>query len=584
MQERSPAARTHLMGALADSSIASSVAGGATLCMSVTGRHVGGADASSQQVLAASQEVALVAACTRRQTWQAASTASSHAASTASSPGVVVGSVVGSAAASGGSHAGVILNISATGSESGLGQAVGGVGGVGVGAAGVTAGDRIRAEPSSRVNARLQRARREARSCSLDPTHRSSAARGEGPLALQVSSRLLAACGVALTPVGGGEVSAAVGGGGADDQVPVNEPTHSAGQAMTPAAAAALAAEARLAAAAAAAAAAAGGEGASAEVSPRARGGGVGWASSSGEAVPDVRTTPQVRTMPHVPSGAMPDVASAATVPDANFMGTQHCAGLSRHNSSARPPRAVHARAAGGAREEGRRRGGGLLRDGRVADTREEDVSSIYIGAIDVDGATAGHGDVRSVTARSAGTGGGAGRIRRRQSTPPSARPALDALGVGAGVTSGESRTAGLLPGLVSGASHGSHAQSRPASDPPGSSAAARPGESVRTREARDIPERDHLARVRDKRRERERERERAHELEAMQSMVLGSNALSVGAQGASAAAGVSAKVGVSSGKVGRHAYVGRQYAGGGPLRPLILQTVPAGFYDTTLS
>jgi hypothetical protein len=556
MRERSPAARTHLPGALADSSIASSIAGGATLCMSVTGRHVGGDTslASSQEVYAASQEVAVVAARTRRQ--------KSHGGSTASSPGVVVGS----AAACGGWHAGINagVNISATGS--GFGQAVGGVGGVGVEAAGVTAGDRIRAEPWSGVNARLQRARREARSCSLDPTRQSSAARGEGPLGLQVSSRHLAACGVALTPVGGGEVSAAGGGGGTDDLGPVHgalEPTHSAGHAITPAAAAALAAEARLAAAAAEAAVAAGdgagGEGASAEVSPRA------WASSSGGAMPDVR--------------AMPHVASAATVPDANFMGAQHCAGALRQNSSARPPRPVHSRAAGGAREEGRRRGVGFLRDGGVAGTREEDVSSIYIGAIDVDGATAGNGDLRSVTARSAGAGGGAGRNRRRQSaasTPPSARPALDALGVGAGVASGESRTAGLLPGLVSaaspglvsGVSHASHPQSRPASDPPGSSAAARTGESLRTREARDIRERDHLARV--------------------QSMVLGGNALSVVALGASAAAGVSGKV-VSrvSGKVGRHASltsVGRQHSGGGPLRPLILKNVAAGFYDTTLS
>ena len=130
------------------------------------------------------------------------------------------------------------------------------------------------------------------------------------------------------------------------------------------------------------------------------------------------------------------------------------------------------------------------------------------------------------------------------------------------------SRAPAASPGLVSGVSHASHPQSRPASDPPGSSAAARTGESLRTREARDIRERDHLARV--------------------QSMVLGGNALSVVALGASAAAGVSGKV-VSrvSGKVGRHASltsVGRQHSGGGPLRPLILKNVAAGFYDTTLS
>lgn len=103
----------------------------------------------------------------------------------------------------------------------------------------------------------------------------------------------------------------------------------------------------------------------------------------------------------------------------------------------------------------------------------------------------------------------------------------------------------------------------------------------MRAREARDVRERDHLERVREKKRERElernRERERVHELEAMQSMSLGGNALNVGAQGTSAAAGV-------AGKVGRHASVGRKHLGGGQLRPLNMQNVPVGFYDTTLS
>jgi hypothetical protein len=135
------------------------------MMMAVTGRHVGAAEVVSENEAAAPA---------RARAQETSHPSAPHPAS-ANSRGSRGGTEAGMAAA------GVCLGV---GGGAGVSGVLGGVGGCHAlgGGGGVTAGDRIRAQPASQLNARLMRARREARSSSLDPAERSFALGGEGAL------------------------------------------------------------------------------------------------------------------------------------------------------------------------------------------------------------------------------------------------------------------------------------------------------------------------------------------------------------------------------------------------------------------
>jgi len=541
MRDRSPATRTLLAGALTEAHLA----GGMGFGMSVTGRQVGAEETSGP-----SEDVAFAPTTTRRQMLH---------------PGPAAASISGggSSATSWGSRGGAHTGMTAMGV------------GVGAGVDGLTSGDRIRAEPASLVNARLQRARREARSSSLDPGERSVGSRGGGPISLQVSARNLSASGIALSVSRGSDGGSGVGV--VDEHI----------------------------------------------VAPLANPARVAPASSTAAAVADAVTAPSSGVMSE---GEGTDVSRAARqgnsqgtlqgdtlrvasdVPHASLRGVERSTGVGgglNPPPSRRPPRAggVHSAGASEQGSHGHQRGG-LSREWARDDARALDVSSISVGNVAGPVGYLGRGGVRvvssrSLTARTAG-GGAAGTTsmtstsRRCRSTgaiavavavaaPATLGHTIDGLGVGVGEAFSIGESGVLLPDLVS-------PGARAGSEPTGQG--RRTGESTRTHEVRETRDRDHLDCVRDRKREKDRERARERQrergLEEMQSIVLGGCGLGAGTVAVGHGTAVTGGL-IGSGKVGRHVIVGRRHVGGGQLRPLNQRVAPddsqnVGLYDTTLS